>query len=153
MRKIEIKIQVEEVKQLIPGVEGKISLPEYKTKDSAGCDLINNGCARKLLPLDRAFIHTGIHISLPDGYEAQVRGRSGLNKEHGIVVPTGTIDADYRGEIGVIVYNLSREEYTIQPGDRIAQLVICPVIQADWQQVESLDQTDRGDGGFGSTGK
>ena len=152
MRKIRIKIQVEEDKSLLPGIDGKIYLPEYKTKDSAGCDLTNNGEAVTLLPLDRAFIHTGVHISIPEGYEAQVRGRSGLNKNHGIVVPTGTIDADYRGDIGVVVYNLSREPFTIHPGDRIAQLVICPVIQADWQQVESLDKTDRGDGGFGSTG-
>lgn len=128
-------------------------VPEYKTKDSAGCDLVNIGGARLLLPLDRATIFTGVHISIPEGYEAQVRGRSGLNRDHGIVVPTGTIDADYRGEIGVVVYNLSREPYTIHPGDRVAQLVISPVIQADWQQVESLDKTDRGDGGFGSTGK
>lgn len=144
MRKIRIKIQVE---------GDKVALPGYKTKDSAGCDLINQGGAVRLLPLDRAFIHTGVHISLPEGYEAQVRGRSGLNKNNGIVVPTGTIDADYRGEIGVVVYNLSREDYTIQPGDRIAQLVISPVIQADWQQVESLDLTERGSKGFGSTGK
>ena len=73
--------------------------------------------------------------------------------KHGIVVPVGTIDADYRGEIGVVVYNLSREPYTIQEGERIAQLVICPVVQADWQQVDHLDKTDRGEGGFGSTGK
>lgn len=92
-------------------------------------------------------------IALPEGYEAQVRGRSGLNKNHGIVVPTGTIDSDYRGEIGVVVYNLSREPYTIKTGERIAQLVISPVIQAEWQQVDSLDETDRGEGGFGSTGK
>ena len=153
MRKIRIKIQVEEDKSLLPGIDGKIYLPEYKTKDSAGCDLTNNGEAVTLLPLDRAFIHTGVHISIPEGYEAQVRGRSGLNKNHGIVCPTGTIDADYRGEIGVIVYNLSREPFTIYPGDRIAQLVISPVIQAEWQQVDYLDKTDRGEGGFGSTGK
>lgn len=153
MRKIKMKIKTEEDKTLLPGFTGKLMCPEYKTKDSAGCDLINNGGAVKLLPLDRAFIHTGLYIALPEGYEAQVRGRSGLNKNHGIVVPTGTIDTDYRGEIGVVVYNLSREEYTIQPGDRIAQLVISPVVQADWQQVDNLDETDRGDGGFGSTGK
>lgn len=127
--------------------------PEYKTKDSAGCDLVNIGEARTLLPLDRATFFTGIRIALPEGYEAQVRGRSGLNRDHGIVVPTGTIDADYRGEIGVVVYNLSREPYTIQAGERIAQLVICPVTQADWQKVDTLDTTDRGEGGFGSTGK
>lgn len=152
MRKIRIKIQVDEDKTFVLEPM-KVKLPEYKTKDSAGCDLTNNGEAVTLLPLDRAFIHTGVHISLPEGYEAQVRGRSGLNKKHGIVVPTGTIDADYRGEICVVAYNLSREPYTIHPGDRIAQLVICPVIQAEWQQVESLDKTDRGENGFGSTGK
>lgn len=143
MRKIKIKIKV---------VEDR-SLPTYQSRDAAGCDLIYPGVEEiRILPLDRAFIPTGVHIALPEGYEAQVRGRSGLNKNHGIVVPTGTIDADYRGDIGVVVYNLSREPFTIHPGDRIAQLVICPVIQADWQQAESLDRTDRGDGGFGSTG-
>lgn len=145
MRKIKIKIRMDGDKTLL--------LPVYKTKDSAGCDLVNQGEAKLLLPLDRAFIHTGVHISLPEGYEGQVRGRSGLNRDHGIIVPTGTIDSDYRGEIGVVVYNLSREPYTIQPNERIAQLVICPVIQADWVQVDSLDRTDRGEGGFGSTGK
>ena len=130
-----------------------VILPEYKTKDSAGCDLVNIGESVKLYPLDRASFPTGVHIQLPEGYEAQVRGRSGLNKNHGIVVPTGTIDADYRGDIGVVVYNISREPYTIHPGDRIAQLVIAPVIQAEWQQVDHLDKTDRGENGFGSTGK
>ena len=143
MRKIKIKIQL----------EADRSLPIYQSKDAAGCDLINIGENIKLYPLDRAVINTGVHIQLPEGYEAQVRGRSGLNRDYGIVVPTGTIDADYRGEIRVVVYNLSREPYIIKPGDRIAQLVICPVVQADWQQVEHLDKTDRGEGGFGSTGK
>ena len=152
MRKIKIKIQVDEDKTFVLEPM-KVALPEYKTQESAGCDLTNNGKAVTLLPLDRAFIHTGVHISLPEGYEAQVRGRSGLNMKHGIVVPTGTIAADYRGEIGVVVYNLSREAYTIQKGERIAQLVICPVVQAGWQQVDHLDKTDRGEGGFGSTGK
>ena len=152
MKKIRIKIQVNEDRTFVHEPM-KVNLPEYKTKDSAGCDLTNNGDAVTLLPLDRAFIHTGVHIALPEGYEAQVRGRSGLNKTHGIVVPTGTIDADYRGDIGVVVYNLSREPFTIHPGDRIAQLVICPVVQADWRQVDHLDKTDRGNGGFGSTGK
>lgn len=139
---------------LLPdGVETIYVLPEYKTKDSAGCDLTNQGESVKLYPLDRAMFHTGVYISLPDGYMGSVRGRSGLNKNHGIVCPTGTIDADYRGEIGVVLYNLSREPVTIMHGDRIAQLVICPVIQAEWQQVDHLDKTDRGDGGFGSTGK
>ena len=144
MRKIKIKIHV----------DAGYSLPNYQSKDAAGCDLCYCGeTPITIYTLDRAFIHTGVHIALPEGYEAQVRGRSGLNKTHGIVVPTGTIDADYRGDIGVVVYNLSREPFTIHPGDRIAQLVICPVIKADWQQVDQLDKTDRGDGGFGSTGK
>ena len=150
MRKIKIKIKMDCEDNPFEEI---YEIPEYKTKDSAGCDLKNQGGKITLYPLDRAFILTGVHIELPEGYEAQVRGRSGLNKNHGIVVPTGTIDADYRGEIGVVVYNLSREPFTIHPGDRIAQLVICPVIQADWQQVDHLDKTDRGDGGFGSTGK
>lgn len=148
MKRIKINIHLEEGCSIHP------SLPTYQSKDAAGCDLCYCGEQSIILyALDRAFIHTGVHIALPEGYEAQVRGRSGLNKNHGIVVPTGTIDADYRGDIGVVVYNLSREPFVIHPGDRIAQLVISPVIQADWQQVESLDQTERGDGGFGSTGK
>lgn len=144
MKKVKIKIRM--------GGDN-LTLPEYKTKESVGCDLVNNGGARQILPGGRAFFNTGVHIELPEGYEAQVRGRSGLNKNHGLVVPVGTIDSDYRGEIGVVVYNLSRDSYCIQPGERIAQLVISPVIQADWQQVDHLDNTDRGDGGFGSTGK
>ena len=143
MRKIKIKTFV----------EAGHSLPGYQTKDAAGCDLINIGDTIKLYPLDRAVINTGVRIQLPEGYEAQVRGRSGLNRDYGIVVPTGTIDADYRGEIRVVVYNLSREPYIIEEGERIAQLVISPCIQADWQQVDHLDKTDRGEGGFGSTGK
>ena len=115
MRKIKIKIQL----------EADRSLPTYQSKDAAGSDIIYSGeQSIRILPLDREVLYTGIHIQLPEGYEAQVRGRSGLNRNHGIVVPTGTIDADYRGEIGVVVYNLSREPYIIKPGDRIAQLVI-----------------------------
>lgn len=130
-----------------------MTLPEYKTQDSAGCDLMNIGGAKRILPFEREYFHTGVYIQLPEGYEAQVRGRSGLNRYYGIVVPVGTIDADYRGEVGVVVYNLSREPYTVQPMERIAQLVISPVVQAEWQLVESLDETERGEGGFGSTGK
>ena len=144
MRKIKIKIIN----------KSGFDLPEYKTEQSAGCDLVAPIDAPiKLYPLDRVFINTKVSVALTDGYEAQVRGRSGLNKNHGIVCPVGTIDADYRGEVGVTLYNLSREPYEIKPGDRIAQLVICPVVQADWQQVDHLDKTDRGEGGFGSTGK
>ena len=139
MEKTKIKIHV----------EAGHSIPMYKSEDAAGCDIIYSGEQPiTLRSLDRAFIKSGISIQLPEGYEAQVRSRSGLNKNHGIVCITGTIDSDYRGDIGVILYNLSREPYTIYPGDRIAQLVICPVIQADWLQVESLNPTDRGDGGL-----
>ena len=129
------------------------NIPSYETKGSAGCDLKAAIDAPVMLfPLDRVYINTKVSIDLPEGYEAQVRGRSGLNRNHGLVVPVGTIDADYRGEIGVIIYNLSRDVYTIFPGDRIAQLVISPCIQANWEEVESLNTTGR-NGGFGSTGK
>ena len=129
------------------------ALPEYKTEQSAGCDLVAPIDAPiKLYPLDRVFINTKVSVALMDGYEAQVRGRSGLNRDHGIVVPVGTVDADYRGEIGVMVYNMSREPYEIKPGDRIAQLVVSPCVRAKWEEVESLNATGR-NGGFGSTGK
>lgn len=128
-------------------------LPVYKTEQSAGCDLVAViDSPVMLLPLDRVFINTKVSIALPEGYEAQVRGRSGLNMKYGIVVPMGTVDQDYRGEIGVVVYNLSREPYRIEPGESIAQLVICPVVQASWNEVEVLDETGR-KGGFGSTGR
>lgn len=144
MRKIKIKIVN----------KSGFDLPEYKTEQSAGCDLVAPIDAPiKLYPLDRVFINTKVSVALPEGYEASVRTRSGLNKNHGIVCTLGTIDSDYRGEIGVVLYNLSREPYEINPGDRIAQLVISPCIQANWQRVDHLDKTDRGEGGFGSTGK
>lgn len=143
MRKIRIKIVN----------KSGYDLPEYKTEQSAGCDLVAPIDAPiKLFPLDRVFINTKVSVALPEGYEASVRTRSGLNKNHGVVCILGTIDADYRGEIGVILYNLSREPYTINPGDRVAQLVISPCIQANWEEVESLNTTGR-NGGFGSTGK
>lgn len=144
MRKIKIKIIN----------KSGFDLPEYKTEQSAGCDLVAPIDAPiKLYPLDRVFINTKVSVALPEGYEASVRTRSGLNKNHGIVCILGTIDSDYRGEIGVVLYNLSREPYEINPGDRIAQLVISPCIQANWQRVEHLDKTDRAEGGFGSTGR
>ena len=144
MRKIKIKIIN----------KSGYDLPEYKTEQSVGCDLVAPIDAPiKLYPLDRVFINTMVSVALPEGYEASVRTRSGLNKNHGIVCILGTIDSDYRGEIGVVLYNLSREPYEINPGDRIAQLVISPCIQANWQSVDHLDKTDRGEGGFGSTGK
>lgn len=128
--------------------------PEYKTKGSAGCDLkavLMNSVVMQ--PYSRMFFRTGVSIALPEGYEAQVRGRSGLNKDFGIVCPVGTIDSDFRGEIGVVLYNLGSSPYLVSPGQRIAQLVISPVVQAEWEQVEMLEETERGVGGFGSTGK
>lgn len=108
-----------------------------------------------LSSLERQLIPTGIYIALPEGYEAQVRPRSGLAIKHGITLlnSPGTIDADYRGEIKVIVVNLSNEPYTIQPGERIAQLVVARYERAVWQESDSLEATDRGEGGFGSSGK
>ena len=131
-------------------------LPKYATDLSAGLDLkavLNEGVT--LAPLERKVIGTGIRIALPDGYEAQVRPRSGLAAKNGITVlnAPGTIDADYRGEIGVILVNLSNTPFTISPGERIAQLVVAKYEQVRWKITESLEQTGRGEGGFGSTGK
>lgn len=130
-------------------------LPEYATSQSAGMDLRANIEEPIILaPLERKLIHTGLHIALPVGYEAQVRPRSGLALKHGITVlnTPGTIDADYRGDIGVILINLSNEPFEIKPGERIAQLVICSYEKAEWELVDTLDSTDRNDGGFGHSG-
>lgn len=130
-------------------------LPHYETDASAGMDLrANISEAVTLEPLGRAIIKTGLFIELPVGIEAQVRPRSGLAAKKGITVlnAPGTIDADYRGEVGVILVNLSSESYTIENGERIAQLVIARHERAEWEKVEELSQTDRGEGGFGSTG-
>ncbi len=130
-------------------------LPGYSTNHSAGMDLrANLSEAKKLKPLERALIPTGLFIELPVGYEAQVRPRSGLALKKGLSVlnTPGTIDADYRGEIGVILINLSNEEVIIENGERICQMVIAKHEQADLVQVEVLNETDRGAGGFGSTG-
>ena len=129
--------------------------PEYATSQSAGLDLRANLTESiRLKPLARTLIKTGLFIELPQGYEAQVRPRSGLAYKKGITVlnSPGTIDADYRGEIGVILVNLSEEEFVIENGERVAQLVIAKHEQAQWIEVENLDETDRGAGGFGSTG-
>ena len=129
--------------------------PEYATSQSAGLDLRANLIESiTLKPLARALVKTGLFIELPEGYEAQVRPRSGLAYKKGITVlnSPGTIDADYRGEIGVILVNLSEEEFVIENGERVAQLVIAKHEQAQWVEVENLDETDRGAGGFGSTG-
>ena len=130
--------------------------PAYATEQSAGVDLkANIQEPVELGSLERKLLPTGLYIALPKGYEAQVRPRSGLALKHGITVlnTPGTIDADYRGEIGVILVNLSREPFLINPGERIAQMVIAKHETAEWEEVESLDQTARGAGGFGSTGK
>lgn len=131
-------------------------LPSYATALSAGMDLrANIDEPVTLAPLERRLIPTGLRIALPAGYEAQVRPRSGLALKHGITLlnTPGTIDADYRGEIGVIIANLSSESFTIEDGDRIAQLVIARHETAEWALVETLDETERGEGGFGHSGK
>lgn len=130
-------------------------LPEYATVQSAGVDLRANIDEPVVLkPFERRLIPTGLFISLPAGFEAQVRPRSGLAIKKGITVlnTPGTIDADYRGEIGVILINLSQEEFIVNDGERIAQMVIGRHEQAQWEQVDTLDETERGTGGFGHSG-
>lgn len=134
----------------------KHELPRYETNASAGMDLrANLRESISLLPMERSIVPTGLFIELPIGYEAQVRPRSGLAAKKGVTVlnAPGTIDADYRGEIGVILINLSNETFVINDGERIAQLVIARCEQAAWEEVSVLGSTDRGEGGFGSTGK
>ncbi len=134
----------------------KHPLPEYATPQSAGLDLRANLSEDVTLPsLGRALIKTGLYLQLPQGYEAQIRPRSGLALKHGLSLANcvGTIDADYRGEIGVIMINLSNNPYTIQDGDRIAQIVIAQVEQIQLERVLMLDESERSGGGFGSTGK
>lgn len=130
-------------------------LPEYQTAGSAGMDLkANLEESVTLASLERKIIPTGLYMELPEGYEAQIRPRSGLAAKQGITVlnSPGTIDADYRGEIGVILVNLSLNHVVINPGDRIAQMVIAKHERAQWVSVETLAESDRGSGGFGSTG-
>lgn len=132
------------------------ALPAYATPLSAGVDLkANLSEAITLKPLERSLVSTGLFLAIPAGYEAQVRPRSGLAAKHGITVlnSPGTIDADYRGEVKVILVNLSPEPFVIEPGERIAQLVVARCEQVSWEEVERLDETERGAGGFGSTGK
>ena len=131
------------------------TLPSYETIASAGMDLrANLSESITLKPLGRAIVKTGLFIELPIGYEAQVRPRSGLAAKNGITVlnAPGTVDADYRGEIGVILVNLSNEDFVIQNGERIAQLIIAKHERAEWIEVQELTETSRGEGGFGSTG-
>ncbi len=130
--------------------------PAYATENSAGVDLKANIDEPLVLePLQRAVIPTGLRIALPEGTEAQVRPRSGLAAKHGITVlnSPGTIDADYRGEIGVILVNLSQTPFTVNPGERIAQMVVARYERVEWEETDSLDETGRGEGGFGSTGR
>ena len=130
-------------------------LPEYATVNSAGMDVrANISEAVALGPLERAMIPTGLYMAIPLGYECQVRPRSGLAAKHGISVlnAPGTIDADYRGEVKVILVNLSNETFVIEPGERIAQIVVARHESVEWESVEVLDETSRGEGGFGSTG-
>ncbi|MFK7895188.1 MAG: dUTP diphosphatase [Myxococcota bacterium] len=146
-----------------------LPLPEATTQGAAGLDLraaIDSGAADDaaaagavspitISPGERCLIPTGWRIALPNGFEAQVRPRSGLALRHGILIPNspGTIDADYRGEISVILMNAGSEDFVVERGDRVAQLVIAPVVRPEWVEVESLDETERGEGGFGHTGR
>lgn len=146
--KIDVRVQ------RLPHGEG-LELPSYQTADSAGCDLLAAiDQDRVLQPGERALIPSGLAIALPSGYEAQVRPRSGLALKQGVTVlnTPGTVDADYRGEVGVILINLGNEPVTITRGMRMAQMVVAPVTQAVFHLADSLDETDRGAGGFGSTG-
>lgn len=134
---------------------GSQQLPAYATPESAGMDLRANVAEPVVLrPLERRIIPTGLYMALPPGYEAQVRPRSGLAFKHGITVlnSPGTIDSDYRGELGVLLVNLSNEDFTIQAGERIAQMVITRHEQGEFVEVEELDDTERGAGGYGHTG-
>lgn len=129
-------------------------LPKYETEFAAGLDLkAFIQTAVTLKPLERKLIPTGIKMEIPVGYEVQIRPRSGLSLKKGLMAILGTIDADYRGDVGIIVINLSNEDYVINPGDRIAQMVLAPVAQAELLPALFLTETERGEGGFGSTGK
>ena len=135
--------------------KGAQPLPEYATPQSAGVDLRANIDKPILLQsLDRVLVPTGLHIALPEGYEAQIRPRSGLALKKGITClnTPGTIDSDYRGDIGVILVNLSKEDFVVQPGDRIAQMIIGKFEQVEWEPVDELDETERAEGGYGHTG-
>ena len=138
-----------------PGCED-LPLPTYETEGAAGMDLraaVTEPVT--LAPGERQLISTGLRIALPPGYEAQVRPRSGLAARHGIgmVNSPGTIDADYRGEIGVLLINWGQQPFTIRRGDRIAQMVVAPVTRVEWEEAAALPETERGDGGFGHTGR
>ena len=140
------------------GADASVALPSYETCGAAGADVRANlpdGVSIILEPGQRALIPTGLRIEIPAGYEVQVRPRSGLALKHGITLPNtpGTIDSDYRGPLGVILMNAGQESFEVAHGERIAQLVVAPVVQADFQFVDELSETERGSGGFGSTGR
>ncbi len=143
--------------QWLPGADTTVALPSYETPGSAGADVRANleDKAAIVVPAGgRALIPTGLRVAIPGGYEMQLRPRSGLALKHGITLPNspGTIDSDYRGPLGVILINLGTDAFTVNHGDRIAQAVIAPVTQANFALADTLDETDRGAGGFGSTG-
>lgn len=136
--------------------KSKHPLPEYGTPYSAGMDIrANIDSPITLRPLERTLVPTGIYLELPDGYEAQIRPRSGLAYKHGLTLlnSPGTIDADYRGEIGIILVNLSNDEFVINDGERICQMVIARYEQITWEETDSVNETERGTGGFGHTGR
>lgn len=140
------------------GADRDVPLPSYETAGAAGADLRANLPDRgeiTLAPGARALVPTGLRIAIPAGYEVQIRPRSGLALKHGITLPNtpGTIDSDYRGPLGVILMNAGQEAFTVRHGERIAQMIVAPVLQASFELAESLDETARGAGGFGSTGQ
>ena len=142
------------VKVLVKRLGQRVKLPKYKTDGSSGMDLYSANISNITLePLDRISIPTGICMSIPLGYEAQIRPRSGLFIKNGVNANFGTIDSDYRGEIKVILINLSKEKFIVRPLDRIAQMIFSNVTKVEFKQVNNLDDTTRGQGGFGSTGK
>jgi len=144
------------VKLLIKKKDAKVNIPEYKTEHSSGMDLVANiKNAISIKPGKTSIVQTGISIAVPIGHEVQIRPRSGLAAKNGISVlnTPGTIDADYRGEVKVILINLGNEEFQIKPNDRIAQMVVCPIVKAEFEEVDELPDTKRGTGGFGSTGR
>ena len=144
------------VKLLIKKLHKNIILPEYKTDGSSGMDLVANvEQTVKILPGEKKIISTGIMVAIPEQYEIQIRPRSGLAAKNGISVlnTPGTIDSDYRGEIKVILINLGKDIFQINKNDRIAQMIVCPIIKVELKEVESLPETVRGEGGFGSTNK
>ncbi len=135
------------------GKAKNFDLPEYATQGSSGVDLRSSE-DYIIKPFERALVATGIRLAIPAGYEVQVRPRSGLALKHGIIIPNapGTIDSDYRGEVKVILMNLGREDFIIKAGDRIAQMILAPVAKISWEECAELEETERGSGGFGSTG-